>query len=307
MTQGPRRKPPSNLLDPSYFFADQTTPAAERAWVALSMALNGRTECEEQQIIPGRLEDLLGRWPSTIPQIEEAAGGFYGVSVIAGERGIGKTRLALSSAVEAAATQRWQVVYLSAELDSFEVAMRLGRIFDAYPSTLDSQDFLHVVHVGRGQEFDDLRVQIEAATDPAGDPILVVLDSINTVAELMGGGYLETLGELGMWAMLSRRMSMGAVSWLLVSETNKQGGVKGGKLDYWADCIVRMRLPKGAHGAAPGSAPISMTWAKSRRTGGEGPLGLFIRDAGERLVPAETRPKLRVVGGRDDDGDLSLF
>ena len=48
-------------------------------------------------------------WPSTITDIDKLCGGFYGLTTLAAEEGTGKTMIALGSAIEAAASGKWQV------------------------------------------------------------------------------------------------------------------------------------------------------------------------------------------------------
>ena len=81
--------------------------------------------------------------------------------------------------------------------------------------------------------------------------------------------------DYALCSMLSRRMSNGAASFLLVSETNQAGGAKGGKLEFWADVVLKL---KKASTTSTGIVPVAMELVASRRTGGEGPLGTYYRN-----------------------------
>lgn len=279
----PQRPYDRPYFDFQRFLADPDAGDGFKGWAALALASRDKTNPEHQEIPdtgPLELEDKLPRWPSTLTTLDlRCNGGFYGLSVVLGNRGLGKTLLALGSCIEAAATQQWQAVYLSAELDHHEIAMRLGRYFAKHEASLDCIGYFHVVHLGRGFDVPDLCRIVEERTDPAGPPLLVCIDSVNTAAELSGGEYLWTLRKLSLWSMLARRMSAGYASFLLVSEVNKLGGAKGGALDYWADVVVRLARPKGGAG-------IELTLEKSRRTRGEGKLGLYARGQ-TRFEPAD--------------------
>ncbi len=210
----------------------------------------------------------------------------------------GKTMMALGSCIEAAATEEWQVIYLCAELDTHEVALRLNRYFNAHPTSLSCQDFLHVVFIGKGQTPEMIQDQVERITNPAGPPILVCMDSINTITEMSGRDYLRTLRDYALWAMLARRMSNGAVSFLIVSETNQIGGAKGGKLEFWADQVIKLTTKH--KGGAMGLVPVKLQLMASRRTGGEGDMGIYLRNQQTCRFQAETNaPQLSKAGGTD--------
>lgn len=273
------------------YMADNAAHPGGIAWAALSIAAREQSEPELQEIPETGVfdtEDRLPRWPSTIHTIDVRCGGLYGLTTVLGSRGLGKTLLALGSCLEAAATHDWQVVYLSAELDAQEVGMRVGRYFERHPGAIDALGFLHLVHLGRGFDVPDLVNLVTERTDPMGPPILVCLDSINTAVELSGREYLGMLRRLSLWAMYARRMSAGIASFLLVSEVNKLGTAKGGALDYWSDVVVRLSRPR--------QAGVEIHLDKSRRTAGEGSLGLYARGL-TRFEPRERH--LRAVGAPD--------
>jgi hypothetical protein len=284
------------------FFNSKEIPDGHKAWCATYLALQDYTENERLTIdYSGTVvEDELPRWPSNIVHLQRHCGGFYGLAVVLGAEKCGKTMLALGSCIEAAATGEWQVVYFGAELDNVEMAMRLTRYFEAHPSAVDAEEFLHVVSIGKGQTPEHLQQEIEQHTNPAGPPVLVCMDSINTLAEMSGRDYLKTLRDYALWAMLSRRISNGAVSFLIVSETNHQGGAKGGKLEFWADQVLKMGRTKTQ--ASTGIVPVKMNLMASRRTGGEGDMGIYLRNQKTcRFCTEEEleRPQFERAGGRD--------
>jgi predicted ATP-dependent serine protease len=288
-----------SYLDGPRFFDNPNHPAGHKAWCATYLALHPWTENEVQQVkIAPELIDTLRRWPSTIDYIDHHCGGSYGLSVILGGMKTGKTLLAMGQCIEAAATEEWQVVYLCAELDQHEIATRINRYFNAHPASISCQDFLHIVFVGKGQTPEMIQAQIEGVTDPGGPPILICMDSINTITEMSGRDYLKTLRDFALWAMLSRRMSNGAVSFLIVSETNKIGGSKGAKLEFWADQVVKLSRPKKT--SINGLVPVRIDLLASRRTGGEGEMGIYLRNQRTcQFQPQAEQTHLRRAGGMD--------
>lgn len=270
-------------------------PASERAWWALRKAL-GDLDPHEQRI---GSEDPTPppRWPSTLPYVEANLGGFYGVTTLAGRGGVGKSMLGFASAIEAAACGEWNVVYLTAEMATDELARRADKYLAAHPDAADAVERLTMIHLPRNPRLEAMADMISAASacGASDAPTLVCLDSVNTCAQMMRAPYLVALRDLALWAMLSRRISRGTVSWLLVSELNKTGGVKGEQLTYWSDVVLTLKNPSGKQ--RPNVVEMELT--KSRSTGGEGPMGLHIRAYEQfRFVP-ERDVKLRVVGGSD--------
>ncbi len=286
-------------IDPHKFFDNTEIPAGHRALAATHLALHSWSPNETASVkFDADVNDTLQRWPSNIDYIQDHCGGFYGLTVILGGMKTGKTMMALGSCIEAAATEEWQVVYLCAELDAHEVSMRLNRYFNAHPNSKSCQDFLHIVFVGKGQTPEMIQWTIEMETSEDGPPILVCMDSINTITEMSGQNYLSTLRDYALWAMLSRRMSNGAASFLIVSETNQIGGAKGGKLEFWADQVIKITANK--KGGVAGLVPVKLNLMASRRTGGEGEMGIYLRNQQTCwFQPETTAPQLARAGGTD--------
>ena len=218
------------------------------------------------------------------------------MTALAGKGGVGKSMLAFASAIEAAASGEWNVVYLTAEMATDEFARRGDAYLAAYPGAEDAVERLTLIHLPKYPKLEDLANLISAASATgAGDaPTLVCIDSINTCAKLMRGSYLQSLDEIALWAMLSRRISRGAVSWLLVAELNKGGTVKGDQLGYWADVVLSLRNPTGKK-ERPNVVELELT--KSRSTAGEGKMGLYLRAVQSfRFIP-EREVALRYIPG----------
>jgi hypothetical protein len=267
--------------------------ASKNGLLALDDALASRTENEYTDLSDPYTPKPPKCWPSTIDYIDHNCGGFYGMTVVAAEPGTGKTFLGIANAIEAAATQQWQVVMFAAEDDYDGFRDRFNRYLNANPASKTCIPYLHFHSVGKGQTPRSLTDTVMHAVDINADiPILIVMDSINSIVNLGGGNYLKSLSDFGLWAALSRRISEGDVSFFITSETNKSGEAKGEALPYWADVYLQMKKVKGS------DFIVDMTLAKTRRTPGEGPMGKYLRrwDTG-RYEPDIYNAPLKIVNG----------
>jgi predicted ATP-dependent serine protease len=264
------KKTADAAMRPEVYFDPQRSPypPGVRAWAACTLASRDRLD---STVLEFAEDDVVGdnlpRFPSTLEPIDHKLGGFFGVTSLIAEPGTGKTMLAWAAALRAAATQEWNVVYFGGELDEGEMIERRAREMTMHESSIDGADYLKMVSVGIGQTTLDFCVEL-AGMDPEL-PILVVMDSINTIATLSRRDYLRTLEDFAIWAMMSRRISRGAASFLLVSETNKKGKSKGEKLEFWSDLAINMTGKKD-------ETSVDFTISKIRR-GQWFPLGLLHR------------------------------
>jgi predicted ATP-dependent serine protease len=247
---------------PDYFWTeDGPYPTSVRAVAAMFEAAKQRTERTSARI--GQIRaSTAPRWPSNVQFIDNITGGFYGLSVVGGFQKLGKSTLAMASAIEAAASLEWNVILHNAEVGGDELGRRLDQYLAVHPSAEDAVANMRIVTTPRGAHIEDF---LEEATDAAHDdrPVLTVLDSVNTIAQLMDGNYLDNLRSICLWAMMSRRISRASASFLVVSELNRSGTSKGMNLEYWADMVIRMKGDRK-------QGWLKMQLAHSRATQGEG-------------------------------------
>ncbi len=267
---------------------------------ALSEAQNRKLDNEAWDLTdPSPIEAPL-TWPSTVRKIDQITHGFYGMTVLSATKGTGKTMMARSSAIEAAASGKWQVVHFLAEDDWDGWRDGFNVYLTQHEDARECLQFYHVEQVGRNQTPSSISTAALHRIDGGLDrPLLIVLDSINSIVNLSDTNYLAGLKDWGIFCMLARRLSRGRVSFLITSEANKAGNAKGEGLPYWADVHLKLRKHSGV--------VVEMELDKTRRTGGEGPLGKFQRNVGRGLFLTEEelngyRP-LRVVNGDDSDWD----
>lgn len=255
-------------------------------------ALNENLESEDMNLETGAPPEKPITWGSGIDTIETMCGGFYGMTTVFGDKGSGKSTLALSSAIRAA-SEGWEVVYFAAEDDYDGVRERFDRFLKHHPEIARTFDFkrFHPFQVGRRTTPAHLADMISLCVDPTEDrPVLSCIDSINTVVNLGGSrGYLERLGNIALWAALARRRSRGRAAFLFTSEQNKQGGAKGDALGYWSDVFLQIKKES--------EDIVSMELHKSRRTGGEGPMGKFERAWWKGCFDRPDAPMRVIAGG----------
>ena len=263
--------------------------AASAAWCGMCDALESFTENIPITGLAQASPKPPIFWPSGIPYIDINCGGFYGLAVVAAEKGTGKTMLSLSSAMRAAAAGEWQVVYYAAEDDDDGLAERIQNYLEANPNDVCALDNFYLVSVGKGQTPTTLTNQIHDLVDlDSNRPILTCLDSINTICNLNGDtNYLQLLRDFGLWAAISRRLSGGKAAFLINSETNKRGEVKGETLAFWADVYVKLKKET--------DIVVSMFLDKTRRTKGAGPMGKSYRSWAQQEFQSEHSRHLRAV------------
>lgn len=185
-------------------------------------------------------------FPSGIPAIDETlkGRGFYGVTVIAGAPKVGKSLMAIGSAVESARAG-WKVIYVNAEMSRAHFGERLRNFMGKIDPLVVSNLRIANVTTGITQ-----RVLLDSLSEAdrieyQDEKILIVVDSINRVVDMGStvdseAGYWRLLRDWSAWAMNSRRETEGKISWLIVSELAQHGGVKGRNLEYLADTIIRV-------------------------------------------------------------------
>jgi KaiC/GvpD/RAD55 family RecA-like ATPase len=211
------------------------------------------------------------RFPTISRPLDRVTGGGYGVTVVSGAPKTGKSYFSIGTAIEAAAFGH-RVVYLSCEMPIEQVMARFGRYFAAFPSRDSSSRLLEVVDVVHALHADQLvRVLEDAIPAWSIDPVLLVIDSVNSLVRQLGGDdQLQRIEAVLMFLIRSRRLAPGLFSALAISELNQHGHTKGRSAEYLADVVVRLRRPEKMPG-------VEMDVQLSRESAG-GLLGRFLLD-----------------------------
>lgn len=218
-------------------------PAAWKRRI-LRMALDVTEPFKASAIEEVTVRERGPTWPSGLEGIEPPLR-LSGVTIVSGPPSSAKSVLAISSSI-AAARSGWDVLYLSAEMPEEVIARRI-----AEHAAGDLPETFRLVDVSYG-------ATIETLMDFAEDlvscrPTLIVFDSLSSFVDqseitnehdTFGMGPLR---RLVMWAINSRRSSEGQLSFLLLSEINKEGRAKGRMADHRADLALSMSLHDTYH------------------------------------------------------------
>lgn len=215
------------------------------------------------------------RWPSGIRKLDTEFGGFYGMTVVGGSEGAGKSIMALGSSL-CAAELGWGVCYFDAENGERIVQDRFRRWYgetNASEAIKRISGYWHRFAVLPGATFKHLVEQVLAVFTLKHKGLLIVLDSISTIAEMAASnamnGYQELL-KLLFWLDALVRRSNGFISVLALSELNADGTLKYRKAAYTANMAIRMK-------AEDDQDLISIKITKSRDAKA-GNVGFFTRD-----------------------------
>ncbi len=178
---------------PELMFDPERSPwgPGDRAWAACVLASRDKLPSTVQEFADGAVAGDLPRFPSTLEPIDRIYGGFFGVTSLIADPGIGKTMLAWACALTTAATQKFNVVYFNGELDEGELIERRAREMTVHETAIDGAAYLKVVQVGLGQTPMDFCVEL-CSLDPEL-PLLAVIDSINTIASLSPASNCSTM------------------------------------------------------------------------------------------------------------------
>ena len=226
------------------------------------------------------------RWPSGVRKLDDDYGGFYGVSVVGGRTGAGKSMLALGSSLLAAESGRC-VVYFDAENPTSVVQDRFARWYGETEASAAYEriaGYWHRFPVLPGATLEDLVEKILQVYALHHEGVLVVLDSLNTIAEFnarTSAESFDSMRELLFWLDGMVRLSGGTISALALSELNATGELKGRKSEYIASFVLRMETDE----ATPDVVRLAVT---KSRDGRAGDLGLHLRkwQTGRFVPPA---------------------
>lgn len=271
-------------------------PLPEAAFLvaALRLALDPVYRREEQHVSVPTAE--APRFPSTLDEIDRL-GGFYGFTALGAVGGAGKSMMALRIALEAAAQEDpWRVLVWEAEMDHADVEQRVAKSLRAEPRLEAGLAFLTVIHPGRGITPETMLEDVMEFLELGDTKLLLVPDSLNTLAQLSGQDYMRSIREFTLFFMLARKFSRGHVACLLPCEIGRSGGLRGATPEHWADIDLRIQKKPEGH--------VELEARKMR--GLEEPhLGRYVRDwrqqrfieAGYAEAKVKVEREMRVAAG----------
>lgn len=235
-------------------------------------------EAGHAQRDPSKRQDLtdkpgapMPRFPTGVSAIDQrTGGGGYGFTCVCAYPKCGKSMLAMSCALQAAA-DGWHVWYLNAELSEYEALTRVRNYLgDAlHPRILDRICFYHTE---KGMTIEKMLEHLMDDLCITDRKWLIIGDSINRLVKqsLKGNSensYWRELEKWSDWFRMTARLSGGLIGSLVVSELNQKGHVKGGGIEYDADILIKID-----NAEAEGDFQLSIPYARSS---GGGDIGRY--------------------------------
>ncbi len=185
-------------------------------------------------------------WPSGIAAVDELAGGFYGLAVIAGAQKLGKSLAGTRSMLEAARAG-WTVFCFHGENDAQTMRERLvnyfGGTFKTWPDWFQRITMRRIGPTATLEKIADFVAEHLTEND---ENILIVIDSANRLAKRIEANspkvrYFDALYRVVDWATEVASLSSGSVGVLLISELNRTGGAVGMNIEYAASTTLYLR------------------------------------------------------------------
>jgi len=224
--------------------------------------------------------DACGPWPTGICEVDRVlAGGLLAgsVTLVFGEPGVGKSTLLLQI-LTASATKDRTVLLVSAEESARQVRSRAERLAPL-PSGL---------YVSATSDVNEAEAAVVALS-----PDLVVVDSVQTIADPRAGGVPGTLSQVRSCVdRLSRLAKNRGTALVLVGHVTKEGGLAGPRaVEHLVDTVLSLEGDR--------HHSLRMLRAVKHRFGSTGEVGLFEMGEGGLVDVIDPGPLL--LGDRRPD------
>jgi len=213
---------------------------------------------------------------------EKTGGGAYGLTILAGDSGVGKSTVALNTAL-AAKAGGWDVIYVAAEMDQADYEVRASRFTGRTVEGLRAEGLMpRVAHIADGLDLDSLIDLLLMAPTNQTERYLIVLDSITKAAAYIDHGngphsLFEAMNALTRMGEGAVRFGDKRIAVLMTSELNKDGAALGRRITYSASLQVNMMqdkddpdlvyvsVPKGRYSAkVKAFGPFMQDWRRNR-------------------------------------------
>lgn len=240
---------------------------------------------QAEQLMPVQYGDLLDpnarpmpTWPSGLySDFDALFGGFRGLTVLAGPSGCGKSMHALACGLESAMSPGTCVVYLDAENS---LGDQIARARNWWGSDADFRSNMqamalrfHWLEVMPGHSWKQLMQSISQRVLLDHERVLLILDSVSSVARCLGGNALDTSSRIYQQLRLLVRASEGRIRALALSPLNREGGVRGLEGVYDSDLALKLE-----HERDSGEGAMRMRMLKHRGGPTRSDLGLYQLD-----------------------------
>ena len=227
--------------------------------------------------------ERLARFPSGLGvEFDANYGGLQAVTSVYGSPGTGKSQFAMACALENVMDDAC-VVYFDAENHCGEQRERASRWFGGEAQLLAAGSRivrnLNWCTIDNEHNWDTMLALASQRVLHSHKRVLMILDSVQSIAdEIAPGNMLGVTASL--YSAMNRlaRRSDGRICFLVLSEANKEGGLKGGAGSYRASMVLKIEpqpdmgkdlfeisILKNRTGRTPGSlGAFEMQWWKSR-------------------------------------------
>jgi predicted ATP-dependent serine protease len=215
----------------------------------------------------------LPRWPSGLGiDFDLKFGGFQAVTAFGGQAGVGKSTLAMSCALENARSGAC-VVYFDAENAPGEQKERAKHWHGGEAAFEAAQSYLALnfrwCGIDNRHSWNTMLSYAAKQVLRRHKRVLIVLDSLQTIADEICSGQNMLQVTADLYSRMNRivRGSDGLISFLVLSELNKEDGVKGGAGKYRATMVLKITRDQEKY--ADGDPRYVLELMKNRN----GPLG----------------------------------
>jgi len=220
----------------------------------------------------------LPRWPSGLgPGFDVVFGGFQGVTILGGDAGVGKSTWSMACALENAHAGAL-VLYFDAENAAGEQWHRAS-CWHGGPDAFDrAQERLGMnfrwTLVDNRHSWQTMMLYAAKEILPRHERVLMIFDSMQTICDEIAGGQGMLQVSADLYSRMNRlvRSSDGQIQFLILSELNKEAGVKGGAGKYRGTMVLRIAVEDRIHGSDP-TYRIEMLKNRTGRNPGE--LGTY--------------------------------
>lgn len=261
----------------------ETAPAAWFNWT-IQHATNAQSKPMIRDDASG--ETQPPRISSSIADLDTATnGGVYGLTVVAGDSGVGKSTVALNAAIEAK-RRGWDVLYVAAEMHTAEYHDRAARYLGIDRESVAGNTLVPTIaEVADGLDLTSLLDMIACFATEETKRIFLVLDSLTKVAAFIdrsGNEFslFDSMMKLVRLGEQAVRIGEHRIAVLMTSELNKDGAVLGRRATYSSSLDVRMMADKKQPDL------VYLAIPKARHSGKRGQWGPYMQDwRNHRLEP----------------------
>jgi hypothetical protein len=228
------------------------------------------------EVDPEAAHRELPKISTGIPLLDEATGGgLYGFTALAGDSGVGKSTVALNTAL-VARRGGWDVLYVAAEMSQADYELRSARFLGCEVAALPGH-MPTFAHIADGLDLGRLMDLVMTFPTDATKRLLIVLDSMTKAAAFIDQGreahsFFDAMAKLTRLCEGAVRFGEQRIAVIATSELNRDREALGRRITYAASLQVNLMADK----SQPDLVQISI--AKGRYSAKRAPFGPFLHD-----------------------------